>query len=141
MRLVGLVIVFIVVLIPSVTFAASDDHTPVTIGLVEFIAGLMAAVIAICVFLFDQFRRAKEGAARELKQFKAEMYRVVSRHKKEDDENFGKINDNIHEIHIRNARIDRTDAPPFKTLHRRRYLVDDGGDLKHGDDDYDEASA
>lgn len=107
-----------------------SDPTPLTIDLVKFILGIVTAVVTVCAFIFDQFRRTREKAAKELSEFKRVIFRVVSRHNKEDDENFGAINDNLHSHAQLMARHLGLETPQFKTLRKRRYLVDDGGSIQ-----------
>ena len=109
---------------------SADPSTPLTIGLIEFIVGIVTGAVAICAFVFDQFRRTREKAQSELSQFKRVVFRMVSKHNKEDDENFGAINDNIHDIANRIASHFGQAPPAFRTLRKRRYLIDDGGPIK-----------
>jgi len=57
------------------------------------------------------------------------FYRVISQHNREDDDRFAALDDAIWGIHIRNARRDGDGAPLRKSMARRRYLVEDGGDM------------
>lgn len=107
--------------------ATTDDPTPITIGMAEFIGGILAGAFSLGVFVYDQFRRTRRSASKDLKDFKLWVYRVISRHNREDDENFGALNDNIHQIMMRNAAKDgQSGVRNFQSVRRRRYLVNDG---------------
>lgn len=106
---------------------AAEDPTPITIGMAEFIGGILAGAFSLGVFVYDQFRRTRRSASKDLKDFKLWVYRVISRHNREDDENFGALNDNIHQIMMRNAAKDgQSGLQNFRSVRRRRYLVNDG---------------
>lgn len=107
--------------------ASSDDPTPITIGMAEFIGGILAGVFSLIVFVYDQFRRTRRAASKDLKDFKMWVYRVISRHNREDDENFGAINDNLHELMMQNVtKNGQSGIQNFHSVRRRRYLVNDG---------------
>jgi hypothetical protein len=57
------------------------------------------------------------------------FYRIISQHNREDDDRFAELSDAIWGIHLRNARRDGDSAPQRKSITRRRYLVQDGGDM------------
>lgn len=101
------------------------DAVPVTVDIVKFAIGIVGATATICAFVFDQRRRSSN----ELSEFKRIVFRVVSRHNKEDDENFGAINDNIHDIGMGMAQHFNRAAPKFRSIRKRRYLMDDGGNI------------
>src|SRR5579863_1975200 len=84
------------------------------------IIGSIAAATAILTwFMSEQFRKNR-----------ATFYRVISLHNREDDANFALLEEQIWNIHLRNARRDGDDPPIRHKLPRRRYLMDDGGELQ-----------
>ena len=91
----------------------------VTWELVSIIGSIASATAILSWFMFQQFSNTRK-----------ELYRVISQHNREDDENFALLEEAIYAIHLRNARIDNDDPPMRKKIPRRRYLVTDGGDLR-----------
>ena len=90
-----------------------DWHT------LSIIGSIVTATAMLTWFMFKQFSDTRR-----------ELYRVISQHNREDDDNFAMIDDAIWNIHLRNARIDGDTPPARKKIPRRRYLVADGGDLR-----------
>lgn len=80
----------------------------------SIIGSIAVATASLTWFMFQQFSNTRR-----------EFYRVISRHNREDDENFASLEEAISYINIRNARIDNTEPPARKKIPRRRYLIDD----------------
>ena len=96
-----------------------DPSTPLfSTESLTMIGGLIAASAYLTWFIADQF-----GRNRRL------FYRIISRHNKEDDDRFEILDNSIWEIHVRNAMRDGDHPPKRQTIPRRRYLVEDAGEV------------
>ncbi len=104
----------------AVILLTETDTTPITIGLAAFIGGIGVAV-ATGILWFKN----------EMSKLRNEFFRIVSRHNREDDENFGVLEDGIWNVIARNSQKDSTPTPPRQSLRRRRYLMDDGVEQEH----------
>jgi hypothetical protein len=94
---------------------ADPNDLPVTWGLIGVVGSVASGTAFLAWFFSDQLRKNR-----------GLFYRVVSRHNREDDDRFAALQSDLFNIRLRNARVDREEAPEFKPFTRRTYLIDDG---------------
>ena len=95
---------------------------PVVTQSMLYVIGAVAAFVAASTATVTLFIVNGNARTRLL------LYRVISRHNKEDDDRFEQLHTEIWRLHVRNAGKDGTRAPHFKPLPRRRYLIEDGNE-------------
>lgn len=61
------------------------------------------------------------------------FYKVMSLHNREDDDRFEHLNNEIWNIHVRNAQKDGDSPPKRRTFPRRRYLQESAEAGEFGD--------
>lgn len=102
-----------------------DQSTELSLNVVYMIGAVASGTAFLTWFISDQFRRSRSL-----------IYRLISKHNREDDDRFQALSDDIWTIRLRNASRDGEMPPPRRTLPRRRYLVEEengSSDLDGGD--------
>jgi len=94
---------------------SDPNDLPLTWGLIAVMASVATGTAFLTWFVSKQF-----SSARHL------VYRIVSKHNREDDDRFAAIQNDIFRILLRNARKDGDQPPEFTPFPRRAYLISDG---------------
>lgn len=112
----------------------ADSNLPITWQLVGVVCSVALGTTIIVSYLNNQFK----GVGRMIEGIKLIVYRLISKHNREDDERFEALNQNIFDIHLHLAQRDGTEMPRMRTFPRRRYMVES---VESDQDEQDEATA
>ena len=83
------------------------------------LVSIISATVFLTWFIASQFSGNRRA-----------FYRIISRHNREDDDRFAMLDNAIWKIHLRNARRDGDMPPQRNPMARRRYMIEDGGDMQ-----------
>jgi hypothetical protein len=97
------------------------QEVTLTANTVYMVGSVASGTAFLTIWITNQFSKLRR-----------ELYRVISRHNREDDDRFAELHDDIWQIHLRNANIDGSKPPIKKPFPRRRYLIESGEE--RGDD-------
>jgi hypothetical protein len=97
------------------------EAAPITFQIVTAVSSGVAVSVVVVLWIMREFSKTR-----------ALFFRVISRHNREDDDNFARLEAELWRLHARNARRDGTEIPKRTSIPRRRYLVDDTGDEEGG---------
>jgi hypothetical protein len=92
------------------------NDLPLTWGLLGMMGTVAVGTAYLTWFVRDQFTKQTRL-----------IYRIISKHNREDDDRFEAISTDMWNIREHLARQNGQEIPPRKTFPRRRYLMDDQG--------------
>ena len=98
------------------------------------VGAIVGCAVTSTAFILRQFYKQGSDTRRLI-------FRIMSRHNREDDDYFALLAGMIQDMRVRNALRDGTQPPPMPIIRRRRYLVaDEAEDLRNPDDGMEEAA-